>query len=117
MNLEVIIAAVVGLLVGGGVVFAIWNTFLGKTYKNTLAEAEKAGEGNAGEKQGGASSSEDQKKMISISVRREGGRVKVKLDRNGETVAERDSSAQFGEFQEAMKFISEKLGRDVLKLK
>ncbi len=44
MNPLVIIAAVVGLLVGGGVVFAVWNLFLGKTYKNTLAEAEKAGE-------------------------------------------------------------------------
>ena len=44
MNLTVIIAAVVGILVGGGIVFAVWNLFLGKTYKNTLTEAEKAGE-------------------------------------------------------------------------
>lgn len=40
--IEIIVAAVVGVLVGGGIVFAVWNFFLGKTYKNTLAEAEKA---------------------------------------------------------------------------
>ena len=44
MNASIIIAAIAGLLVGGGIVFAIWNLFLGKTYKNTIAEAEKAGE-------------------------------------------------------------------------
>ncbi len=44
MNPSVIIAAIVGILVGGGIVFAVWNLFLGKTYKKTLEEAEKAGE-------------------------------------------------------------------------
>ncbi len=44
MNSSVIIAAIVGVLLGGGLVFAVWNLFLGKTYKNTLADAEKAGE-------------------------------------------------------------------------
>lgn len=41
---SIIIAAVVGILVGGAVIFAVWNMVLGKTYKNTLAAAEKAGE-------------------------------------------------------------------------
>ena len=39
----IVIAGVGGLLVGGAVVFAVWNWVLGKTYKNTLDEANKAG--------------------------------------------------------------------------
>lgn len=38
------IAALVGLIVGGVVVFFVWNTFLGKTYKNAIKEADKAGD-------------------------------------------------------------------------
>jgi len=44
MNTAVIIAAILGLLIGGAIVFVVLNLFLGKTYKNTLAEAEKASE-------------------------------------------------------------------------
>ena len=44
MNTIAIIAGIVGILVGGGLVFVVWNLFLGKTYKKTLADAEKAGE-------------------------------------------------------------------------
>lgn len=39
----ILIAAIIGLLVGGVLVFVVWNLFLGKTYKNTVAEADKAG--------------------------------------------------------------------------
>ena len=41
---SIILAAIIGFVIGGGIVFAIWNTFLGKTFKKTLAEAEKEGE-------------------------------------------------------------------------
>ena len=44
MNPITIIAACAGLLLGGGLVFVVMNLFLGKTYKKTLAEAEKAAE-------------------------------------------------------------------------
>lgn len=40
---NILIAAIIGLLVGGVLVFVVWNLFLGKTYKNTVAEADKAG--------------------------------------------------------------------------
>ena len=39
-----LIAALIGLLVGGALVFVVWNFFLGKTYKNAVAEADKAGD-------------------------------------------------------------------------
>ena len=39
----ILIAAIIGLLVGGVLVFVVWNLFLGKTYKNAVAEADKAG--------------------------------------------------------------------------
>jgi len=41
--INILIAAIIGLLVGGIAVFVVWNLFLGKTYKNTVAEADKAG--------------------------------------------------------------------------
>ena len=44
MNSIAIIAGIAGILIGGGLVFLVWNLFLGKTYKNAVAEAEKAGE-------------------------------------------------------------------------
>ena len=37
------IGAIIGILIGGALVFVVWNLFLGKTYKRTLAEADKAG--------------------------------------------------------------------------
>ena len=40
----ILISAIIGLLIGGGLVFVVWNFFLGKTYKNVVAEADKAGE-------------------------------------------------------------------------
>lgn len=40
---NILIAAIIGLLVGGILVFVVWNLFLGKTYKNAVAEADKAG--------------------------------------------------------------------------
>ena len=39
-----ILAAIIGFVLGGAIVFAIWNKFLGKTLKKTLAEAEKESE-------------------------------------------------------------------------
>ena len=41
---NILIGAVIGILIGGAVVFVVWNLFLGKTYKNALAEANKAGD-------------------------------------------------------------------------
>ena len=43
MDFAVIIAALVGIIVGGAVVLTVWTLFLKKTYKNALAEAETAG--------------------------------------------------------------------------
>lgn len=40
---NILIGAVIGILIGGALVFVVWNLFLGKTYKNALAEADKAG--------------------------------------------------------------------------
>ena len=40
---NILIAAIIGILVGGALVFVVWNLFLGKTYKNALADADKAG--------------------------------------------------------------------------
>jgi ribonuclease Y len=42
--ISIILAAIIGFVIGGGIVFAIWNKFLGKSYKKTLAEAQKEGE-------------------------------------------------------------------------
>ena len=42
--ISIILAAIIGFVLGGVIVFAIWNTFLGKTYKRALADAEKEGE-------------------------------------------------------------------------
>ena len=40
---NILIGAIIGILIGGALVFVVWNLFLGKTYKRTLAEADKAG--------------------------------------------------------------------------
>ena len=54
---------------------------------------------------------------FSIIVNREGENVKVKLEKGRTTVAERTPKAEMNEFSEAMKFISDKLGREILELK
>ena len=40
---NILIGAIIGPLIGGALVVVVWNLFLGKTYKRTLAEADKAG--------------------------------------------------------------------------
>ena len=40
---NILIGAIIGVLIGGALVFVVWNLFLGKTYKRALAEADKAG--------------------------------------------------------------------------
>ena len=40
---NILIGAIIGVLIGGALVFVVWNLFLGKTYKRTIAEADKAG--------------------------------------------------------------------------
>lgn len=40
----IIAAAIGGILIGGVIVFAVWNLFLGRTYKNELAKADKEGD-------------------------------------------------------------------------
>ena len=40
---NILIGAIIGVLIGGALVFVVWNLFLGKTYKRTLSEADKAG--------------------------------------------------------------------------
>ena len=40
---NILIGAIIGVLIGGALVFVVWNLFLGKTYKRTLAAADKAG--------------------------------------------------------------------------
>lgn len=44
MTTEIIIAAIGGILIGGVIVFAVWNFFLGRTYKNELVKAGKEGD-------------------------------------------------------------------------
>ena len=53
----------------------------------------------------------------SIVVERVGDEVKVKLDQGKSTLAERNAKAKMSDYQDAMKFISDKLGKDILKLK
>ena len=61
--------------------------------------------------------SEEQLMMFSIVVQREGDEVKVKLEQGKTTVAERSAKAKMSDYQGAMKFVSDKLGADILKLK
>lgn len=44
MDITVILAAVVGVIIGGALVFVVWSWVLKKTYKNTVDEARKEGE-------------------------------------------------------------------------
>ena len=41
MNIEIILAAVIGVVLGGALAVSIWTYVLKKTYKNIVAEAEK----------------------------------------------------------------------------
>ena len=54
---------------------------------------------------------------FSIVVEREGDEVTVKLEQGKTTVAERSAKAKMSDYQGAMKFVSDKLGADILKLK
>ena len=55
--------------------------------------------------------------MFSITVAREGDQVKVKLDQGKSTVAEKTAKARMSDYQGAMKYVSDKLGKEILKLK
>ena len=44
MDISLILAALIGVIVGGAVVLAVWTWVLKKTYKNTVAEANKEGD-------------------------------------------------------------------------
>ena len=61
--------------------------------------------------------SEEQLMMYSIIVKREGDQVTVKLEQGKSTVAERSAKAKMSDYQGAMKYVSDKLGTDILKLK
>ena len=61
--------------------------------------------------------SEEQLMMFSIVVQREGDQVTVKLEQGKSTVAEKSAKARMSDYQGAMKFVSDKLGSDILKLK
>ena len=61
--------------------------------------------------------SEEQLMMFSIVVEREGDQVKVKLEQGKSTVAERSAKARMTDYQGAMKYVSDKLGAEILKLK
>ena len=62
-------------------------------------------------------SEEEQLLKYSIVVERDGDRVTVKLEQGKTTVAERSAKAKMTDFQSAMKYVSDKLGADILKLK
>ena len=61
--------------------------------------------------------SDEQLMKFSIIVQREGDQVKVKLEQGKSTVAERSAKAKMSDYQGAMKYVSDKLGTDILKLK
>ena len=63
------------------------------------------------------SEEEPQLLKYSIVVERDGDEVKVKLEQGKTTVAERSAKAKMSDYQGAMKFVSDKLGAEVLKLK
>lgn len=54
---------------------------------------------------------------FSISVELSCEEVKVRLDQGGSTVVERRAKATMSDYRKAMKFVSERLGTDILKLK
>ena len=61
--------------------------------------------------------SEEQLMKFSIVVEREGDQVTVKLEQGKSTVAEKSAKARMSDYQGAMKYVSDKLGVDILKLK
>ena len=63
------------------------------------------------------SEQEPQMLMYSIVVERKGDEVTVKLEQGKSTVAEKNAKAKMSDYQEAMKYVSDKLGIDILKLK
>jgi len=62
-------------------------------------------------------SEEPQLMKFSIIVEKDGDQVSVKLEQGKTTVAERSAKAKMSDYQGAMKFVSDKLGTDILKLK
>jgi len=62
-------------------------------------------------------SEEPQLMKFSIVVEKDGDQVSVKLEQGKTTVAERSAKAKMSDYQGAMKFDSDKLGTDILKLK
>ena len=61
--------------------------------------------------------SEEQLMTFSIVVERTGDQVTVKLEQGKSTVAEKSAKARMSDYQGAMKYVSDKLGTDILKLK
>jgi len=60
---------------------------------------------------------DDPKVSFMISVSQEGGSISVKLLRGDETVLERKVDARMSDFSDGMMNVSDKLGRDILRLK
>ena len=61
--------------------------------------------------------SEQELMKFSIVVERTGDQVTVKLEQGKSTVAEKSAKARMSDYQGAMKYVSDKLGTDILKLK
>lgn len=61
--------------------------------------------------------SEEPLVKYSIVVERNGDEVMVKLDQGPSTIAERRAKAKMSDYRDAMKFVSDKLGSDILRLK
>ena len=61
--------------------------------------------------------SEQELMKFSIVVERAGDQVTVKLEQGKSTVAEKSAKARMSDYQGAMKYVSDKLGADILKLK
>ena len=61
--------------------------------------------------------SEEELMKFSIVVERAGDQVTVKLEQGKSTVAEKSAKARMSDYQGAMKYVSDKLGTEILKLK
>ena len=61
--------------------------------------------------------SEEELMMFSIVVERTGDQVTVKLEQGKSTVAEKSAKARMSDYQGAMKYVSDKLGTEILRLK
>ena len=53
---------------------------------------------------------------FSIVVQRKGDEVSVKLEQGKSTLAERSAKARMSDYRGAIKYVSDKLGTDILKL-